>query len=185
MKVYDYIIVFKKPSFRLVDIISQLMLLLAVLVFASTIPASKAVVQGSSLVLVVVLTGIICWWVYCIFQQKKGNTPFFRLALLLAAVGWYFQTKGNYITLIYFLAAVLEKQAKFPQEIAFDDQGVVMNSLPKKYYDWTDITNVILRDGILTIDFRNNKLIQKEIETPATVKLEQEFNEFCKVRLNA
>ena len=185
MKVYDYIIIFKRSGFRLVDGISQLMLLLALLVFASSIPATKAALQGGSLILLVIITGISGWWIYCILQQKEGNMPFFRIALLLAAVGWYFQTKGNYIALIYFLAAVLEKQAKFPQEVAFDDEGVVMNSFPKKYFDWTDITNVILKDGILTIDFRNNKLIQKEIETPATGKLEQEFNEFCRARLNA
>jgi len=190
MKVYDYIIVFKHRGYRLVDGISQLMLLLAVIVFASSIPEISTglyKVKGSSELLVfiiVTISGIIAWWIYCNQQHKKGKMPFFRIALFLAALGWYVQPKGVFISIIYLLAAILEKQVKFPQEVAFDEEGVVVNSFPKKYFYWNDIANVILKDGILTIDLHNNKLIQKEIETPASVKIEQEFNEFCKNRLN-
>jgi len=191
MKVYDYIIVFKQRGYRVVDGISQLMLLLAVIVFGSSISGiitAQYKVKGSWELLVfmsVIIAAIIGWWIYCNLRQKKGEIPFFRLALFLAALGWYAQPKGLFISIIYLLAAILEKQVKFPQEVAFDEEGLVVNSFPKKYFYWNDIANVILKDGILTIDFHNNKLIQKEIETPATMTLEQEFNEFCKNRLNA
>ncbi|MEN9685000.1 MAG: hypothetical protein RLZZ28_786, partial [Bacteroidota bacterium] len=88
------------------------------------------------------------------------------------------------IALIYFIAAILEKQVKFPQELAFDGEEIIVNSLPKKRYEWQDISNIVLKDGMLTIDFKNNKLIQKEIETPGTIQEEKEFNEFCRLHLN-
>ena len=60
MKVYDYIIVFKNQSYRLVDGISQLMLLLALIVFASSIPfATLRSLHKESIELLVVIAGII------------------------------------------------------------------------------------------------------------------------------
>jgi len=54
------------------------------------------------------------------------------------------------------------------------------NTFPKKTYQWNEVTNVILKDGILTVDLRNNKIFQKEIETDVSPMVEHEFNDFCK-----
>ena len=55
----------------------------------------------------------------------------------------------------------------------------MVNSLPKKRFQWSELQNVVLKDEILTLDFHNNKLIQKEIETPVSAEEEKEFNDFC------
>ena len=81
------------------------------------------------------------------------------------------------------MAAALEKQVKFPVEIAFDDNEIVRNSFPKKYYYWNELNNVVIKDGMLTIDLKNNQLIQKEIEDSGSVKTEKDFNEYCRERL--
>ena len=91
---------------------------------------------------------------------------------------------GKWIGLIFLVAAILEKQAKFPQEIAFDNDEIVFNTFPKKQYSWTDFNNIIIKDGIITIDFKNNKLLQKEIQSGSTAQDEQDFNEFCTNRLH-
>ena len=184
MKVYDYIIVCKRPNFKLVDGISQFMLFLSLLVFSSSV--STPIGQSARPIIHYLIIGcILSWWAYCYYRQRNAKPIFFRLALLFAAVGWYFQPGWWAVSIIYFLAAVLEKQVKFPQEIAFDETEMVINSLPKKYYSWKELTNVLIKDGILTIDFSNNKLIQKEIETHTSLKIEEEFNEFCRIKLNA
>ncbi len=181
MKVYDYIIVFKRPSYKWVDVSSQLMLLLALSVFIFSL--SVTVFSKTSVELIAVIVIMLACWVYTYYRASKGDMPFFRLALLFAAVGWLFEPGATWIAVIYLLAAVLEKQVKFPQEVAFDEEEIVFNTLPKKYHAWSDIMNVILKDGILTIDFKNNKLIQKEIESYTSAKEEQEFNEFCRNNL--
>lgn len=183
MKVFDYIITFKNNGYKTVDRISQLMLLLAVLVFAYALSANP-LSKGSVLPLVIIV-GIIGWWVYCYMRQKNGHIPYFRFALLLAACGWYLQPNGLLISAVYLLAAILEKQVKFPQEVAFDADEIVFNSFPKKSYQWSDLQNVVLKDNVLTIDFRNNKLIQKETDAPVSYSIETEFNGFCANMLNA
>ncbi|MCW3086681.1 MAG: hypothetical protein JWQ78_67 [Sediminibacterium sp.] len=181
-KVYDYIIVCKRPDFKLVDGISQLMLFLALIVFTSSLSATSG---AEPVILYILIACIMGWWVYMYYRQKRGQPVFFRIALLAGAIGWALQPGWRFIGVVYFLAAVLEKQVKFPLEIAFDAEGLVVNSLPKKQYTWSEVTNVVMKDGIVTIDLRNNKLIQKELEDDTSAGTEQEFNEFCKNRLYA
>ncbi len=182
MKVYDYILVFKSSGHRLINRISQMMLLLAVAVFLFTAFVSF---KRSSVLPILFSAGIVAWWVYVYQKGKKGVPVFFRIALFLAALGWYIQPGGLVLSVIYLVAALIEKQVKFPQELAFDADEIVFNSLPKKHYSWNDINHIVLKDGLLTIDFINNKFIQKELESFPPITLEQEFNAFCRTRLKA
>ena len=46
---------------------------------------------------------------------------------------------------------------------------------------WSDTNNVMLKDNVLTIDLKNNKLIQAVIEEGSAGEIdEEEFNEFCR-----
>jgi len=179
IKTYDYIIILKKKSNNKVDGISQLMLLLAIIAFIGNAYAKPA----SSMLPLIMSAFIVGWWIFCTLQKRRNISPSYRLALLFAATGWYFQKDGIWISLIYLMAAVLEKQVKFPQEIAFDELEIVQNSFPKKRHAWNDINNVILKDGLLTIDFKNNQLIQKEVDAEVTEQVEREFNEFAKEQI--
>jgi hypothetical protein len=49
---------------------------------------------------------------------------------------------------------------------------------------WDEVNNVILKDGLLTIDFKNNKLFQHIILNSEEDISEKEFNEFCRQQLN-
>ena len=180
MKIYEFIIELKRPSYRFINWISQLMYLLSVVVFWMILFQKDSIIPA---VLYVSIIVIISWWIYCIILEKKNQYPFFRIGLLIAAAGWFFIPNGKWMTCIYLIAAILEKQAKFPQEIAFGKEEIVFNSFPKKRFSWSDLNNVILRDGIITVDFKSNQLIQKEIQSGSTAQDEKEFNEFCHLRL--
>jgi hypothetical protein len=55
-----------------------------------------------------------------------------------------------------------------------------MNSLFKKRYDWTQFTNIVLKDGLITLDFANNHILQREVEDDEEDDAdEEEFNEYC------
>ncbi len=180
MKTYDYIIVLKKRSYAMIDGISQLMLLLTIAAYIYT----ATQYQASLPVALVFCIAIISWLAFCYWQKQRGVQPFYRLALLFAAVGWYMQKDGIWISLIYLIAAMLEKQVKFPEEIAFDSEEIVMNTFPKKRFNWSELNNIVLKDGLLTIDFKNNKLIQKELDETADEKVEQEFNLFVQEKIS-
>lgn len=179
MKTYDYIIVLKKRSFASVDLVSQIMLLIAAIAFigAYFTAFSRGVASF------VFAAMVLAWLVYCIWQNKRGVPPYYRFGLLIGAVGWYSLPDGIWIAWVYLLAAMLEKQVKFPEEIAFDENEIVKNSFPKKRYSWSELNNVVLKDGLLTIDFKNNQLLQKELESNTTEALEHEFNAYAKLNL--
>jgi hypothetical protein len=80
---------------------------------------------------------------------------------------------------LYTIAALVERQVKFPAEIGVDEQGIVFNSLPAKSFTWDTIESMLLKDNIITINFKINKIYQKETEADVSVALEKEFNSFC------
>lgn len=188
MKVHDYIIEVKRPSYFVIDLISRLMLIIAIAVFSYAISEIREV-NWLTITYGILVVGMIAWWVRCTINQKKESIVYYRLGLLLATIGWVINYKklGGplWIPILYFIAMLFEKQVKFPKEIAFDEEGIIINSFPKKSYRWALLSNVVLKDCILTIDFKNNKLIQKETQEDTTELEEKEFNEFCRSKLNA
>ena len=60
---------------------------------------------------------------------------------------------------------------------------IIYPSFPKKIIDWNEISNIILKDDLLTIDFKNNKIIQQLTENTERPVNEKEFNDFCKSHL--
>lgn len=186
MKVHDYIIELKRPSYLVVDLISRLMLMIAIALFSYTIFLIH-VVNLTTIIYALLVAGMIAWWVRCTIRYNKGKIVFYRFGLLLATVGWVIGS-GSFggpiwIAVLYFIAVTIEKQVKFPKEIAFDEKGIVINSLPRRSYPWSALTNVVLKDCILTVDFKNNQLIQKETEEDTSAQEEEEFNGFCKKQL--
>ncbi len=180
MRLFDYIIICKKPDFKNVDRISQFMLLLSILAFSHGI--YKGIFKTPPLVFAII-TSIICWWIFCLFQKKKGGIPYYRLGLLFASWGWILVPEAQIIAGIFLIGALFERQVKFPYEIAFDPAGIVVNTFPKKYYAWNQIQNALIKDDVITIDFKNNKLIQKDINEPVSPTVTAEFNAFCATQI--
>lgn len=187
-KTYDFIIVVKQPaSYYYIDWISQLMLFMAIAAYGmegvARINSHETFVMASPYFLI--SAAIIAWWIYCYRQSAEGKTPFYRFGLLLAALGWYLYPHGTTLAIVYLVAAVLEKPVKVQPEYAFDEESIVYNSFPEKKYAWSEVTNVVLKNAILTIDLKNNKLIQKEVNDEVSAKNEKDFNGFCTQRLQA
>lgn len=178
-KEYNYIVTLHRPSYALVNAITQMMLLLAIVAFIYT--SIRQVALSQKLPHLIICGLIAGWWIFCLVSKRA---TYFRLALILAAVGWIFKPVANYwMGALYFIAALLEKQVKFPHEIGLDESGIVINSLPKRYITWSAINNMLIRDNLLTIDFKSNKLFQKELSEDISPAMEKEFNLFCKQQI--
>ena len=189
VKTYDYIIVLKKPNFKVIDWISQLMLLLAVasflfVAFMCLSQKSTALPVSLSWLLLFFCSLIIGWWVFCFGQVQRGIIPYYRFALMFAAWGWFVVPDGKWVAIIYIIACFLEKPVKVPPEAAFDTEEISFNSFPRKIYLWKDVANVVLKDGLLTIDLKNNTLIQKQVNDEVLPEIEEEFNGFCQEQLD-
>ena len=188
-KTYDYIIVLKTPDYKVIDLMSQLMLLLAVagftfVAFMSLSQANMILPVSESWLLLFFCSLIIGWWIFSFGQAKRGVIPYYRFALMFAAWGWFVVPGGKLVAIIYLIACFLEKPVKVPPELAFDGIEIVFNSFPKKKVLWSTVNNVVLKDGLLTIDLKSNTLIQKQVNDIVEKQVEQEFNDFCLSQLN-
>ncbi len=65
-------------------------------------------------------------------------------------------------------------------KIIFSPEKILYPSFPKKTYLWSEVNNVMLKDNVLTIDLKNNKLIQAVVEKGSSDKIDEaDFNKFC------
>lgn len=175
--VYDFLITLKKPDYRFVDQVSQLMYIFAILAFG----IYYYQYQKSGLIYLIIIIGILLSWIYTVYKKNKNGTAFFRLGLIIAAAGWLIGPELNlWMGILYALSGILEKQVKFPKEVGFSEKDISFNTFPRKVIQWSDINNALIKDGILTIDQKNNQLFQKEIEGYVTTDIENEFNDFCR-----
>jgi len=78
--------------------------------------------------------------------------------------------------MFYFLAIKISR-------VYVSDQNISYHFFLKKTIRWNQLNNLILKDGLLSIDFKNNKLIQLTIDESKNVINEQEFNDFCRQQL--
>lgn len=174
--VYDFLITLKKPDYGVADQVSQLMYLFAMLVFGFYYyhyPKSGAAYLYFS-------AGIILTWVFTIIKKRKKGQAFFRMGIWIGAAGWFLGPERNiWMGMLYALAGLLEKQVKFPQEIGFSENEISFNTFPQKALQWDQINNALIKDGLITIDQKNNKLFQREIEGEVSDDIEKEFNIFC------
>jgi hypothetical protein len=67
--------------------------------------------------------------------------------------------------------------------IIITEKKIIIPAIIEKIVEWSALNNIIIRDGLITIDFKNNKIIQQPVLRTGEDINEREFNEFCKSRL--
>ncbi len=168
MSRYNYVITVKQSDYKSANAVSTLMLMLALAVFIYTAWThwSSRTYHNAAILYAVLSSFITVWCIYSlVFAPRLKRVPYYRLALAAAAIGWFVEPLNNYwMGALYALGVLIERQVKFPAEIGVDDSGITFNSLPSKSYKWHEINNMLLKDDIITIDFKNNKIYQKETE---------------------
>jgi hypothetical protein len=199
---YQYVVILKKKSERASDAFSVLLCLFSAISFLLSalhelrinrfqrsagsgssvgMPTTGWLSAGLALLLIIG----IAFNVVAGIRRRPGVR--YRYWLLAAAIGWIGTTATPWVGAFFFLLAFLEYQTKRPLEIGFDRDRIVMNTLIKRRFDWTMFNNVILKDGLLTLDFKDNRLLQREIadDEEEDDADEAEFNAYCQERLHS
>ena len=70
-------------------------------------------------------------------------------------------------------------------KVIIENDHIVYPAFPKRMLNWNEVNNLVLKDSLLTIDFKNNRIIQQFVEETTHSVNEKEFNEFCKEHLNS
>ena len=97
---------------------------------------------------------------------------------LFLALGWAVLYKF-FLVLICLLLGLAYKLAMQKIFFLFRRDKILKTNFPKREIEWTTLDNVILKDGILTLDFKNNHVIQGEILSAEKID-EKEFNAFAR-----
>ncbi len=129
---------------------------------------------------------IICLGIeyFLVSIKKNENSPYKIYAEYAIAFAWL-QMGFWWIGIVVFFLGFLYQISKRPLLINVLDEKVTYPSFPQKNIPWANLNNIILKDGLLTIDLKNNKYIQQPVDETKTAVNEQEFNDFCREQLNS
>jgi hypothetical protein len=121
--------------------------------------------------------------IYRWYQQRKAHGEFYfdQFSFVIIAGGWII-LHHYWATAVCLLLGGLYHLSLQNIRLVFNDQFITKLNFPKKEYAWSTLSNVILRDGILTLDFVNNKLFQQEIEEDDQID-EADFNEYARMQI--
>lgn len=98
-----------------------------------------------------------------------------------AAVILFIATHSIALAVILLVYGYLVKFLYQKPTIEVTNEGITIKKLfASPAYQWNEFSNIILKDNLLTLDFKNNKLIQVSIDEKQKAIDENAFNDFCK-----
>ena len=169
----------KNESSRYVNVFGFLLTVGSAILFAREMIFRNQVVLPY-LAGIIFIVGLLIWNAYLYYNTDKEI--YYSKALLIAGLVWTKMPYFEWLVIVFAFLALLEYQAKRPVEVGFAEDHIVLNRLFKKKIGWSEIDNVVLRDGWLTVDFKNNRLLQREIDTGESEASDEEFNEWVRKR---
>ena len=124
---------------------------------------------------------------YALLIIFKKNIPNKILPYLLLSLALFWLASGNIIFVL--LLAVTAGMAFFAlrkQVIIINESGVAYPSFPAKFFTWDVVTQVLLKDDMLTIDLQNNQLYQFLLPQTTLGNIDVDaFNSFCRLQQQA
>ena len=131
----------------------------------------------ATIIMISLVTGIT---LYAKGKYAKIETSIIFIILMTTWVttGYWWVAAINFIFEIFQITALRTLTVRIKPEAIF------YPSFPQRQIDWKELSNLILKDGLLTIDFKNNKIIQQYVEEISLAIDEKEFNEFCRLQLD-
>jgi len=115
------------------------------------------------------------------FFKKIIADKFHRFIFLWSAIGWA-RSAYWWISFILIVFLFLDILAQRKMILTIGENIIKFPSVPSREIEWSELTNLVLKDGLITIDFKNNKIIQQTVFN--TEISEREFNDFCRLQLN-
>jgi uncharacterized membrane protein YobD (UPF0266 family) len=170
----------KAATYQLVTFIIAIMNLAAFAVAFLNRPVESSrvpLIIGTFLGLLLLLT---------LFIQKRSHKPAaVRVEILFIVCGLTWLFTGAFLIgvllIVFGIMGFITLQKKL---IHFSKEGIKYPSFPLKWIPWQEIDFVVLKDDVLTIEMKNNRLMQFTLEKNiAAIINPEEFNHFCRQQL--
>ncbi len=175
-------ITLKNGKVKLYNRISWIILFihLVVLLYLALFFTNKKIAISYTLTLIVI--SLLFILKYILHSTKTKHRIHVDTFFFLLMVG-FIVSQEYWISIIPAVFFILSSISVRKLVVLFSAENIIYPSFPAKTIQWNDLENVILKDGLLTIDFRNNKLIQQHIDERYCIVNETEFNDFCRKQL--
>jgi len=121
-------------------------------------------------------------FLFYLVVREKGTYPWLNKIDYILALGWL-TTGFPWMVIPFLLLSWLYQASVAKKTIRFSQDKIILPFLFRRTIRWDVLNNVILKDDLLTLDFKNNKLIQQLIIPSGNPVSESEFNAFCRERL--
>lgn len=123
--------------------------------------------------------------------QKNLSLLLYECLLISGGIIYYWAKSLLYITFAHaFLAGAILLfwiylfQKRNGEKIIISFQRIVIPAfIGSRIIEWKQLSNVVKKDDLLTLDFKSNKIIQ--VEVSRAEGSEEEFNRFCQRQLAA
>jgi hypothetical protein len=117
-------------------------------------------------------------------RNYKKNRNLLPIGILMIGYCVFWLRFGaNLVFLANMILWLLYTISKRKMILIVSEENISYPSFPKKQLQWKDLNNVMLKDDILTIDCKNNKVYQHFIQHSEQYANEREFNDFCSAQL--
>lgn len=118
----------------------------------------------------------------CFKKNKTIVPPLMTAEAAFGALSMFWIASGNVLPgLLMLIVAVLGFYTNRRAAIKFNQEGIWYPSVPAKLFPWNLVDFVMLRDGILTIELKDNRVFQFTLPVQeAAAHDEQQFNGFCR-----
>ncbi len=114
---------------------------------------------------------------FFVLTKRKLEFTNFHFAIL-STLCW--MSISHWITAAIVLClGLLEYLVNKDTFCRIDTNGISLSSFPKRNYKWETLANVILKEGIFTIDQKNNKIFQIDISEENLAFSEENLNNFA------
>ena len=119
-------------------------------------------------------------WSYYLLNKKHLKYPLLDITFVASACMWFYI--GNiWMAVFLILFIVIGFFANKKPVIHFSETEIIYPAFPPKKYVWADVVQVLWKDDILSIDLKDNKLLQFNIDKGFAEGFDVEgFNGFCK-----
>lgn len=181
-EMHSYRFVLKNDKRRFYKSFSLFLLILnavAICLFLYYQPQT-AVQRASGLICIILAASII------VLREKmpahRLTGPGVLIVMLAIAAYWLALGYWGAAIVVAILAILYNGVNKVPEVIVTKEQ-ILYPSFPVRTIEWATVSNLVLKDGLLTIDLRNNHIIQQPVQVSANTATEREINEFCREQI--
>jgi len=177
-ELFHYILMIKKGNLQLIDYLSFLLCFISwifFLYYSFNLGSISTLLFWMSWVVPIALA----WKIWVKIKINRAST--YKHPLFITGCAWLLVPGWRWVALFFIVFILFDHQSRHPLEIGVSDDQVVINTFFRKRYHWKEFSNLVLKDNLLTLDFKNNKIIQKEIMWQDVN--EKEFNAFCNEQL--